>query len=231
MNESGQPIGEELPDWEPRQPPEKVTLLGTYVTVEPLSADHVAPLFDHLCGPAELELWTYRPDAPPRDVPEMSRWIAALASSPDNLTFALVPEGSHGAAGMISLNRIDTGNGSAEVAAVIYGRVLQRSRAATEAIGLLGSYLFEDLGYRRWEWKCDSLNEPSRAAALRLGFVEEGTFRNAVVYKNRSRDTTWFSITGAEWPAVRDAMNRWLDPENFDADGHQRRTLRELRHD
>lgn len=229
-NEQRQPIGPEVEGWEPRQAPEKVTLVGRYVTLEPLSADHVAPLFDHLCGEGELELWTYRGDLPPHDVPEMARWVAALASSQDTVTFALVPEGSEGAAGMVSLSRIDPGNGSIEVASVIYGRVLQRSRAGTEAIRLLGSYVFEDLGYRRWEWKCDSLNQPSRDAAQRCGFVEEGTFRNAVVYKGRSRDTTWFSVTDAEWPATRDALNEWLNPKNFDGGGCQRRTLGAVKH-
>lgn len=230
-NEQGQPIGPELEEWEAPQAPEKVTLVGKYVTLEPLSADHVAPLFEHLCGEGELDLWTYRPDLPPQDVAEMARWIAALASSPDTLTFALVPEGSDGAAGMVTLQRIDTVNGSIEVASVIYGRVLQRSRAATEVMRLLGSYVVEDLGYRRWEWKCDSLNQPSRETARRLGFVEEGTLRNTVIYKGRSRDTTWFSITDTEWPALSVALDGWLEPANFDDNGQQRRALREFRSD
>jgi RimJ/RimL family protein N-acetyltransferase len=124
--------------------------------------------------------------------------------------------------------RIDPANGVIEVGTIKYAPALQRTAAATEAMFLLMRYVFDDLGYRRYEWKCDSLNEPSRAAALRLGFTFEGIFRQAVVYKGRNRDTAWFSIIDKEWPALKQAYEAWLAPENFDPDGRQRRRLSDL---
>jgi hypothetical protein len=124
--------------------------------------------------------------------------------------------------------RVDPVNGSAEVGSILYGRTLRRTRAATEAIHLLARYLFDDLGYRRFEWKLDALNEQSARAARRLGFTYEGRFRNAMVYKGRNRDTDWFSIIDTEWPAVRAAHEAWLDPANFDAAGVQRTALSDL---
>ncbi len=124
--------------------------------------------------------------------------------------------------------RIDAAAGSIEIGSIQYGDSLVRTRAATEAMYLLGRHVFEDLGYRRYEWKCDCLNEPSRAAARRLGFTYEGRFRQATVYRGRNRDTDWFSITDAEWPRLRAAYDVWLAPENFDQDGQQRRSLSAL---
>ena len=122
---------------------------------------------------------------------------------------------------MQTLFRIDPAQGSAEVGAVLYARSLQRTRAATESVHLLATYLFEELGYRRFEWKLDSCNAPSARAARRLGFSYEGRFRNALVYKGRNRDTDWFAMTDGDWPAVREAHRRWLDPANFDDEGRQ----------
>ena len=124
--------------------------------------------------------------------------------------------------------RVDPAHGSAEVGAILYARSLRRTRAATEAIHLLARYLFDDLGYRRFEWKLDCLNEPSARAARRLGFTYEGRFRNAMVYKGRNRDTDWFAMTDADWPRIRDAHERWLDPANFDDAGAQRTSLSDL---
>jgi RimJ/RimL family protein N-acetyltransferase len=138
------------------------------------------------------------------------------------VTFAIVPTETGQAAGLASLMRADVANGSIEVGAIVYGRSLQRSRGATEAMSLLMHHVFDDLGYRRYEWKCDKHNQPSRRAAVRLGFIWEGRFRNAVAYKGRSRDTDWFSITDSEWPRVRRALEEWLDDRNFDERGHQR---------
>ena len=123
---------------------------------------------------------------------------------------------------------IDPANGSAEVGGIVYASALQRTTAATEAMVLMMQHVFDDLGYRRYEWKCDSLNEPSRAAAARLGFTYEGRFRQAAVYKERNRDTDWFSITDAEWPALRSAYAAWLDRANFDDAGRQVRTLEQI---
>ena len=151
--------------------------------------------------------------------------MSAGVADPGQVMFAIVPVETGRAAGFCSLMRIDERMGSVEVGGINLGRQLQRSRAATEAMYLLLRHAFDDLGYRRYEWKCDSLNEPSRRAAVRLGFIWEGRFRKALVYKGRNRDTDWFSVTDTEWPAVRAAHEQWLDPTNFDEHGRQRTSL------
>ncbi len=226
---SGLPVGPPVPGWEPRPRPEPVTLTGRYVEVRPLSSAQYADLHAATCGPDDDELWTYRPVPRPQTLPALWMHLAAHLEDPALVTFALVPrEGERAgrASGIASYTRIEEAHGQVEVAGVLLGRALQRTRAATEAISLLMGHAFDDLGYRRFEWKCDSLNEPSRRAALRLGFVEEGRFRQHMVTQGRNRDTDWFSVTDAEWPAVRAAHERWLDPANFDADGHQLSSLR-----
>jgi len=226
VNEHGQPVGDRLvPAWTPRRRPEPVTLEGRYVVVEPLTPAHAAGLFASLCGPEDRALWTYRATDPPADVDEMTALIAGTIATPDLLTFTLVPRDG-GPAGIASYTRIDPATGQVEVAGVLFARSLQRTRAATESIHLLMKHAFEDLAYRRFEWKCDSLNEPSRRAATRLGFTYEGRFRHHMVTKGRNRDTDWYSVTDTEWPAVRAAHERWLDPANFDAEGRQRTSLR-----
>lgn len=224
-NAHGQPVGDAVPGWTPRERPGPVTLEGRYVVLEPLASRHVAPLLDAVCGPDDDALWTYRPTERPVSADELAALVTALVDDPDTVTVAIRPEGGP-AAGIATLMRIDAAHGQVEVGGVLYGRALQRTRAATEAIHLLLRYAFEDLGYRRFEWKCDSLNEPSRRSANRLGFTEEGRFRHHLVVKGRNRDTDWFSITDAEWPAVRAAHEAWLDPANFDAAGQQVSPLR-----
>ena len=227
-NEFGQLVGDlVVPEWSPRPRPDAVTLQGQYAVVEPLAVAHAEQLLATLCGPDDRALWTYRPTEPPSDLAEMTELVARTLATPGLLTFALVPVG-RGAEGIASFTRIDPATGQVEVAGVLFARSLQRTRAATEAIHLLMRHAFDDLGYRRFEWKCDSLNEPSRRAAVRLGFSYEGRFRNHMVVKGRSRDTDWFSVTDAEWPAVRAAHVTWLDPANFDEEGRQRRSLSEL---
>lgn len=223
VNEHGQQVGDLVPGWAPRSAPEPVTLEGRYTRVVPLTSAHYADLFAATCGEDDDALWTYRPVAKPTKLPDLWMHLAAVVES--DLTFAIVPEG-RAAEGFASLMRVDPRTGQVEVAGVLYGKDLQRTRAATEAIHLLMRYAFEDLGYRRFEWKCDSLNEPSRRAAERLGFTYEGRFRNHMVIKGRNRDTDWFSVTDAEWPQVRAAHEAWLEPSNFDADGTQRSRLR-----
>ncbi|WP_028652427.1 GNAT family N-acetyltransferase [Nocardioides halotolerans] len=224
VNEFGQPVGDVVPGWAPRARPDAVTLEGRYVVVAPLAPDHAADLVASVCGQDDRSLWTYRPTEPPADLEEMTAFIARTLTTPDLLSFVLVPRG-RAPAGIASYTRLDPATGQVEVAGVLFARALQRTRAATEAIHLLMRYAFDDLGYRRFEWKCDALNEPSRRAALRLGFTYEGRFRNHMVTKGRNRDTDWFSVTDAEWPAVRAAHERWLDPANFDDEGHQRTAL------
>jgi len=226
VNEYGQPVGD-LIDWSPRPRPEPVTLPGAYVVVEPLAVAHAPALHAALCGPGDRPLWTYRPTEPPADVATMAALVEAHLADPGLVTFALAPRDG-AAEGIASYMRIEPATGQVEIAGVLFSRRLQRTRAATEAIHLTMRHAFDDLGYRRFEWKCDSLNEPSRRAARRLGFRYEGRFRHHMVTKSRNRDTDWFSVTDREWPPVRAAHEAWLNPDNFDAVGRQRRSLSSL---
>ncbi len=231
LNQWGQYVGSEVPGWETRPAPEPVTLTGRYVRVVPLSSVHYADLLAAVCGPEDDPLWTYRPIAKPESLATLWMHLAELVASPTDLTFALVPlegERADRPSGIASFTRIDPRTGQVEVAGVLFARSLQRTRAATEAIHLLMRHAFEDLGYRRFEWKCDSLNEPSRLAARRLGFAYEGRFRNHMVTQGRNRDTDWFSVTDEEWPAISAAHQAWLDPANFDEAGQQRTSLSSL---
>jgi RimJ/RimL family protein N-acetyltransferase len=223
VNEYGQPVGAPV-DWTPCDPPVPVVLTGRYVTVAGLEHDHTTALYDALCAPEDDALWTYRPGERPRTHGEMRTFVEGLLAHPTDVTFVLSPRG-RGPEGIATLMRCDPTQGSVEVGGILLARSMQRSLASTEAQYLLAHHVFDALGYRRYEWKCDSLNEPSRVAAVRLGFTYEGRFRNALVYKGRNRDTDWFSITDLEWPAVRAAHEAWLDPANADESGHQRRKL------
>ncbi len=226
-NEHGQPVGEPV-EWSGAPPPGRVRLPGRYVTVEAVTDEHVPDLFASLCGPDDAPLWTYRPEEPPADEADLAERVDRWRSSDDSLTYALVPADTGRAAGVVSFFRIDPPHGSIEVAAVLYARSLQRTRAATEVVRLLAGYVFDDLGYRRLEWKLDSCNEPSATAARRLGFRYEGRFRHAMVYKGRNRDTDWFAMTDDDWRSLRPAYDTWLDPANFGADGRQRQRLSDL---
>jgi len=186
-SEHGRPIGDEVPGWSARERPRRTALSGRYVTLEPVTPSHAEDLFAATRDPA---LWTYRHDEPPASAGELAQRVEEWAASDDKVTFALVPRDPGRCAGVATLCRIDPANGSAEVGAVLYGEGLARTPPATEAIALLARHLFEDLGYRRFEWKLDALNAPSARAARRLGFAYEGRFRNALVYKGRNRDTT-----------------------------------------
>ncbi|HEY0890109.1 MAG TPA: GNAT family protein [Nocardioides sp.] len=230
VDEFGQAVGDLVPGWEPRERPAPVTLTGRYVRVQPLTSARYSELFDAVCGPEDGPLWTYRPIRRPGSLAELWMHLAAIVDDPANVTFALVPrEGPYAgrAAGIASYLRIEPATGQVEVGGVLFARALQRTRAATEAIHLLMRHAFDDLGYRRFEWKCDSLNEPSRRAAARLGFSHEGRFRRHMITQGRNRDTDWFSVIDAEWPAVRAAHERWLDPANFDG-GRQLASLSDL---
>ncbi|CAN5709337.1 GNAT family protein [soil metagenome] len=228
-NEFGQLVGDVVTDWTPRPWPTPVRLVGRHVALEPLRVAHAADLHAALCDDADRPLWTYRPTDPPADVAEMVTLVEATLAAPVLETWAVVPTAgarAGRAAGLTSFMRIDVATGQAEVAGVLYARHLQRTPASTEATHLLMRWAFDELGYRRFEWKCDSLNEPSRRAATRLGFRYEGRFRHHLITKGRNRDTDWFSVTDTEWPAVRAAHEAWLDPANFADDGAQRTPLR-----
>ncbi|MBC2933263.1 GNAT family N-acetyltransferase [Nocardioides sp. zg-1228] len=221
-NAHGQRIGRPV-EWTPAAPPDPaVVLAGQGVRLEPAGPQHVDDLYASLCGEDDEPIWTYLAWERPRDRDGLAAIVAEGGADPGRVMYAIVPVETGRAAGFCSLMRIDPAMGTIEVGAIAFGRQLQRSRAATEAMALLMRHAFDDLGYRRYEWKCDSLNAPSRRAAIRLGFIWEGRFRNAVVVKGRNRDTDWFSITDREWPRVRQALADWLDDRNFDAMGRQR---------
>ena len=223
-NEFGQPIGPAV-DWSPREPVRPVELKGRWARVEPVAAQHLDALYDALVLRSPESIWTYLPVGPFTEPAGLFAWLRRLNDDPGWVPHAICDAAGR-PLGVASYLRMDRVNGSIEVGGIAYGAELQRTTAATEAMYLMARHVFDDLGYRRYEWKCDALNEPSRRAAQRLGFAYEGTFRNALVYKGRNRDTAWFSITDAEWPAVRTAFEAWLDPENHDADGGQRAPLR-----
>lgn len=228
VNEFGQQVGEIVEDWAPRAWPEPVTLEGRYVDVVPLTSARFAELFATTCGEGDDDLWTYRPIDRPTALQHLWMHLAAHLDAPDMVTFAFIPKEGPAqgkAAGIASYMRIDVQTGQVEVAGVLFSKQLRRTRAATESIHLLIRHALDELGYRRFEWKCDSLNEPSRRAAKRFGFTYEGRFRHHMITKGRNRDTDWFSITDAEWPAIRAEHERWLDPANFDAEGGQRTPL------
>lgn len=224
-----QPIGSALPHWQPRPHPERRSFAGHYSRIEPLDPGrHADALYLSLCHPSLTSLWTYLSANPPADRDEWRARLEGYAASEDPLYFTLFDE-TGSAAGICAYLRITPNYGSIEVGAIHLSPQLQRTRAATEIQYLLMRHALDDLGYRRYEWKCDALNAPSRRAALRLGFQFEGIFRNAAVYKQRSRDTAWFSITDEEWPQIRAGLEQWLAPENFDAAGRQIHPLAGLR--
>jgi len=199
-------------------------LEGRWTKVEPVDpARHAHDLFEAARGADEI--WTYLAYGPFDGEDEFTRWVGERARSDDPLFFAIVDLETGKARGMASLLRMDPANGVIEIGHIWFGPALQRTRQATEAIYLLSRYAFE-LGNRRYEWKCDSLNAPSRRAAERFGFVYEGIFRQHMVVKGRNRDTAWYSITDAEWPARRAAFESWLEPSNFDSSGAQKTPLK-----
>jgi RimJ/RimL family protein N-acetyltransferase len=225
-NEHGQPIGEAV-DWEPAPAPVPVVLTGRYVTVCGLEHEHAPALYDALCGLEDAASWTYRISGMPASPAAMDAVVADLLAHPTEVSFAICPRG-RGPEGIATLMRVDPANGVVEVGGIVLAGTMQRTPASTEAMYLLAHHVFDALGYRRYEWKCDSLNEPSRLAAARLGFTYEGRFRHAMVYQGRNRDTDWFSVTDDEWPRVRTAHEAWLDPANFDESGAQRTRLGDL---
>jgi len=225
-NVFGQPIGEALPDWTVRPRPPRSPMTGRFCRVEPLDPDrHAADLFAANALEAEGRDWTYMPYGPFETLEVYRDWMKADCLGGDPLFHAIVDETTNKATGVASYLRIEPAIGCIEVGHIKLAPALQGSRAATEAMYLMMARVFDELGYRRYEWKCDALNGPSRRAAERLGFTFEGVFRQATLYKGRNRDTAWFSIVDADWPDIRTAFETWLAPENFDEGGNQRSRL------
>ena len=228
LNHLSQPVGTNVPNWKPVAHPGREAMEGAYCRVEPLSAEkHASQLFASNQRDSEGRNWTYLEYGPFHEFAEYRDWLSQRASENDPLFHAIIDKATDRATGVASYLRINPTNGSIEVGHLNFSPHLQATRAATEAMYLMMEKAFA-LGYRRYEWKCNALNAPSRRAALRLGFSFEGVFRQAAVVKGRNRDWAWFSIIDQEWPPLSRILKRWLDPQNFDEHGRQRVALSEL---
>jgi len=220
----------DLANWTPRARPGLKVLEGARVGLEPLDwKRHGEELFDAVAGPRNLDLWRWMPRGPYPTFGLFCDDLEAWRTGGGWETLIIRAAGSGEIMGMASFMRIRESHGSCEVGAVAFGETLKRTAAATEAMFLMARHVFEDLGYRRYEWKCNDDNRASHRAAARLGFVYEGTFRNDMVVKGKNRDTAWYSITDREWPAVKAALEAWLRAENFEPDGYQRQSLEAFR--
>ena len=213
--------------WRPARSPQRKIMRGRYARLEPLDARvHAPALYAATHGPGhDPRLWDYMFVGPFASQDDFALWLAACARSEDPLFFAIVDR-QNGAAGLASFMRISPGHGVIEIGNIFFAAQLQRGRAATEAIFLLLRQAFDRLGFRRVEWKCDARNRRSRRAARRFGFRFEGLFRQHMVVKGQSRDTTWFAMTDREWPQIARAYKHWLAPRNFDRAGEQRSKLK-----
>ncbi|HTZ68694.1 MAG TPA: GNAT family protein [Roseiarcus sp.] len=224
-----QPIGP-LVDAHPAKRPDRVMLDGRWVTLAPLNPEkHAEALYEGSNGDAAREaVWAYLFDGPYRSLEEFRAAIEAKARSADPLFFAVIDKALGRAVGYQTLMRVDAANRVIEVGNVMYTPAMQRTAGATEAQYLFARYVFDTLGYRRYEWKCNALNAPSRSAAKRFGFSFEGVFRQHMIVKGRNRDTAWFAMLDSEWPTRKSAYERWLEPDNFDKEGRQKLRLSEL---
>ena len=226
VNELGLPIGVAVPNWKPVSPPPRTAMEGRFCRLEPIDpARHAEALFEANRLDTGGGMWTYMAYGPFTTLADYRGWLDASCRGNDPMFFAILAGGRP--VGVASYMRINPAVGSIEVGHLAYSPLLARTPAATEAMFLMMKRAFE-LGNRRYEWKCNALNAPSRSAALRLGFLYEGTFRHADVVKGRNRDTAWFSIIDKEWPVLRGAFERWLEPANFTASGEQKAKLSQL---
>jgi RimJ/RimL family protein N-acetyltransferase len=210
----------------PARPATPVTLEGRYVRLEPIGPGHAADLYAAASAPGAEARFAYLSSRPPADEADMAARVASAAASLDPLTFAVVDNLTGRAGGQQALMRIVPEHGVIEIGAIMWGPEIARTRGATEALYLSARHVFEDLGYRRFEWKCNALNEPSRRAALRFGFLYEGIFRQHMIVKGANRDTAWFAMLDGDWPRLKAEYERWLGPQNFDAAGLQKTKLR-----
>lgn len=228
INEYGQMIGEAVVGHTTGKLPAIDFLEGRYARIEALSVEKHAEGLLAVYGPdTPREMWTYLFQEPVADREELVSLLNQMLTRKDRFYYAIIDKVTEKALGTFSLMRIDQANRVIEVGAVIFSPALKQTRMGTEAHYLLARYVFEELNYRRYEWKCDALNLPSRKAAERLGFIYEGTFRQAVIYKGRTRDTDWMSMIDKDWPKVKARFESWLSPDNFDENGQQLKSLRE----
>jgi len=229
-NDLGQPLGAPVPDWQPRQAPPRTPMEGRLCRVEPVDPSrHADDLFAAYSEDREGRNWTYLPYGPFASLGAFRDWMERACLGADPLFHAVIDRKSGTALGLASYLRIDPPVGVIEVGHIHFSPALQGTAMATEAMYLMMARAFDELGNRRYEWKCNALNLGSRQAALRLGFTFEGIFRQASIVKGRNRDTAWFSLLNSEWPQAKAAFEAWLSPENFDAEGRQKRGLAALR--
>ncbi|MEM7056755.1 MAG: GNAT family protein [Pseudomonadota bacterium] len=224
-NDLGQPIGALVADWTPPPRPSRMTLIGQSCRLEPLSVEHAADLYAAHGHDTEGRNWTYLPAGPYETFEGYRDWVWEAAASPDPMHYTIITD--KGPVGTASYLRIAPSAGSIEVGYITFSPLMQRTRASTEAMYLMMKWAFE-AGYRRYEWKCNALNIPSRTAAMRLGLSYEGVFRQAQIVKGGNRDTAWYAAIDSEWPAIQAAMETWLADDNFDADGRQKQSLSDL---
>jgi RimJ/RimL family protein N-acetyltransferase len=230
QNEFGQILGDHVANWKPRPKPKNTILKGKYTILEPMDINrHASYLFDALAIDNQGESWTYLPYGPFANLNEFKDWLEKIISTEqDTFLYAILDGKTDKPIGISGYLRITPQHGVIEIGHLHFSHLLKRSPAATEAIYLMLSYAFDELGYRRCEWKCNALNEPSRNAAKRFGFQFEGIFRQNFVFKNRNRDTAWFSIIDHEWPLRKEKFVKWLHPNNFAVDGKQILKLAEM---
>lgn len=212
----------DLSSWHGVARPERLPMDGRYARLEPLDpARHGADLLASAQAPGAEDRFRYLFEEAPADKAALTAWLEKAAATPDPLFFAVIDKRTGRAEGRQALMRIDPAHGVIEIGSILWGPAIARSRVATEALYLFASHAFDTLGYRRFEWKCNNLNEPSKRAALRFGFAYEGIFRQHMVVKGKNRDTAWFGMTDGDWPAIKAGYEKWLDPANFDKSGQQ----------
>ena len=223
-------MAEDMRHWTARERPSAPVIEGRFVRLERLDRDrHAEGLFEASATAEAEQKFRWLPEAPPSDRESFRAWVEKVAESQDPLFYAVIDKASGKVAGRQTLMRIDAANGVIEIGNIYWGPLMAQKAAATEALFLFARHVFDDLGYRRFEWKCNDDNLPSKKAAARFGFTAEGVFRQHLVVKGLNRDTAWFSIIDKEWPALRRAYEGWLSPENFDAEGRQKRRLEDFR--
>ena len=229
VNSPDQPVGEPLPDWRGARRPDGRMLAGRYCRLEVLDPGrHAEDLYAAFSEDRTGELWTYMADGPYSSFDTFLAAVEEAGAAQDFLYYAVLEKSTGLALGRAAFLRIDPEMGNLEIGSIAYSPRLQRTVMATEAVYLMLRHAFDELGYRRCEWKCDALNAASRRAAVRLGFSYEGLFRQAMVYKGRNRDTAWYAMIDGDWPRIRRGFERWLEPDNFDDLGRQKRPLRNL---
>ena len=220
----------DLTQWTPRARPERKTFEGRFVRIEPLdAARHGDELYAASTVPDAMTRFAWLPENPPESREAFQGWLEAAEKNSDPMFYAVIDRESGKVAGRQTFMRMDPANGVAEIGNIYWGPLISRRPATTEALYLFADHIFRELGYRRFEWKCNNDNLPSKRAAERFGFSFEGVFRQHLIVKGRNRDTAWYSMIDSEWPALSSAFSAWLDPSNFDENGEQKKRLEEFR--